>query len=434
MKIVAVVPHFAPDVAPTGTIAARLVEELAVLGHRVEVVTSLPWYRDHAVAAGWGGRLVRREQAPWGSITRVHPFPTGDKRDIPKRAVGFAAFCAAAACIGAVGGRADVVLAMSPPLPMAATGWLVAMGRRAPLVLNVQDVFPDAAVQLGVLRGRRVIAAAGALERWSYARCAAVTVLSQGMHDNLAAKVRAGGRLHVIPNFVDPEVIVAQERDNSYRKEFDLGDATVVMYAGNVGMSQSLDLLLDAARATAHRDDVVYVVNGVGSMLADLTARAAGLPNVRFVPMQPAERLPEVLAAADVHVVPLKRGLSRASVPSKVYSILAAGRPVLASVDEGSEVARLVTAAGAGLAVPPEDPASFRAALVGLLDDPAERRTMGLRARAYVEQCASPRGVAAAYDELFRALARRDRAGRLTPRPGRRVRTTPSAPPRSRSR
>ncbi len=125
------------------------------------------------------------------------------------------------------------------------------------------------------------------------------------------------------------------------------------MYAGNVGMSQSLDLVVHAAQATADRDDIVYVINGGGSTLPELEAEAAGLPNVRFVPMQPIERLPELLAAADVHVVPLKAGLSRSSVPSKTYSIMAAGRPVLASVDEGSEVQRIVETAGAGIAVPP---------------------------------------------------------------------------------
>ena len=163
MKILAVLPHFEPDVAPTGVIASRLVEELGGLGHHVDVVTSLPWYEHHAVLPQWRGKIVRREKAEWGSITRVHPFPTGDKLSIPKRAVGFAAFCALDAAVAAAGSRVDVAFAMTPPLPMAATGWFAALARRAPLVLNVQDIFPDVAVELGLLRGRRVIAAASAL-------------------------------------------------------------------------------------------------------------------------------------------------------------------------------------------------------------------------------------------------------------------------------
>ena len=409
MRIVAVLPHFLPDVAPTGVIGSRIVEELGARGHRIEVITALPWYLAHAVDPAWRGRPVRRETTPWGSITRLHPFPTGDKRNIPARAAGFSAFCAAAAATGSAGGRADVVLAMSPPLPMAATGWVIARARRAPLVLNVQDIFPDVAVELGVLRGGRAIAAAAALERWSYARSSAVTVLSEDMRANLETKVRDPLKLRVIPNFVDVEAVQPGPRLNAYRRDYGLGSRTVVMYAGNVGMSQNLDLLVHAARATADRGDVVYVVNGGGSGLADVQRAAADLPNVVFVPMQPLERLPEVLAAADVHVVALRAGLSRNSVPSKTYSILAAGRPVLAAVDAGSEVQRVVETAGAGAAVPPDDPAAFLTALRPLLDDAAARERMGQAGRAWVLQTASPTGVGQAYEDLFTDVANRHR-------------------------
>jgi colanic acid biosynthesis glycosyl transferase WcaI len=405
VRILAVLPHFQPDVAPTGIIASRLVEELGELGHRIDVVTSLPWYENHAVLEGWRGRPVRREPTPWGHVTRVHPFPTGDKKNIPKRAVGFAAFCALDAAVAAAGPRVDVAFAMTPPLPMAATGWFAALARRAPLVLNVQDVFPDVAVELGLLSGRRVISAASALERWSYARCAAVTVLSADMRANLAAKMRRPDRLHVIPNFVDVEALRPQPPENSYRREYGLEGKTVVMYAGNVGLSQSLDLLVHAARTTRDRNDVVYVINGGGSTLPDVEAAAAGLPNVVFVPMQPLPRLPEVMAAADIHVVPLKDGLSRSSVPSKTYSILAAGRPLVASVDEGSEVQRIVEAAGAGIAVRPADPEAFVVALRTLIDNRAGRETMGAAGRVYVEQTASARAVAEAYADLFASVA-----------------------------
>ena len=127
MRILAVLPHFDPDVAPTGVIASRLVEELGALGHHIDVVTSLPWYEHHEVLPAWRGKAVRRESTPWGRVTRVYPFPTGDKRSIPKRAVGFAAFCALDAAVAAAGKSVDVTFAMTPPLPMAATGWFAAL-------------------------------------------------------------------------------------------------------------------------------------------------------------------------------------------------------------------------------------------------------------------------------------------------------------------
>jgi colanic acid biosynthesis glycosyl transferase WcaI len=294
----------------------------------------------------------------------------------------------------------------------------VARARRVPFVFNIQDVFPDVAVELGVLRNRRVIAAASWLERFSYRRADAVTVLSDDLAENVRDKVAAGGarpgsrdpeKVRVIPNFVDTGWIRPTDADNSYRREYGLEGRRVVMYAGNVGLSQSLELVLDAAAALAHEDDIVFVINGGGAARADLERRAAGMANVRFVDMQPKDRLPEVLAAGDVHVVPLKRGLARSSVPSKLYSILAAGRPVVASVDPGTEVARTIEAAGAGLAVPPEDPEAFTKALAWLLDDADRRDDQGRAGRQFVETWASPSAVAGAYEELFAELTDRSR-------------------------
>jgi colanic acid biosynthesis glycosyl transferase WcaI len=254
------------------------------------------------------------------------------------------------------------------------------------------------------------------MERFLYRRADAVTVLSEDLQDNVAHKLAGHDpdRVHVIPNFVDTDRIVPGDRMTDYRREFGLGDATVVMYAGNVGMSQSLELMVRAARRFRGRDDVAFVVNGGGSALEDLRRSAEGLDNLTFVDMQPRERLPEVLATADVHVIPLRRGLARSSVPSKLYSILAAGRPVLASVDAGTEVARTLEAACAGRAVAPEDPEAFCGALQEMLDSPDERGSMGESGRRFVTEWASPDGVAASYEALFEQL--RTRSGRSSPR------------------
>ena len=398
MRLAVLCPHFAPDTAPTGAVITRIVEELVARGHEVHVVTALPWYREHRVEIEWKGRWIRREDTAWGSITRVHPFPGSDKSNLVRRALGFAGFSTLALLAGVRGGRVDAVLAMSPPLTNGVIGWLMSLVRRAPLVFNIQDVFPDAAVETGAITNARVIAAARWLERFSYDRCAAVTVLSDDLRDNVAAKIHHAERVRVIPNFVLTDEIRPLDRDTNYRRELGIGDEPVVLYAGNVGFSQSLDLVLHAA---AEMPDVTFVINGDGSARAALQAQAADLTNVRFAGYQPFERLPEVLATGDVHVVPLKAGLGRVSVPSKTYSILAAGRPVLAAIDADTEVPRILDASGAGVAVAPDDPVAFVAALRDLLDDAAQLADMGRNGRAWVEQAASPTAVAIAYEQLF---------------------------------
>ncbi len=406
MKITVIAPHFAPDVAPTGEVLSSIVHHLVEDGHRLHVVTALPWYRHHRIEHGWHGRLVRHEDTGWGRISRVHPFPT-DKTNIPARAMAFAGFTVLATLVGLLRReKPDAVLAMSPPLTLGLAGWLVARARRVPFVFNIQDVFPDVAIEAGVLRGRKAIAAAQALERFTYRRSDAVTVLSDDLADNLRAKLRPSDheRIRVIPNFIDTGRIAPEEPLNEYRAEFGLGERRVVMYAGNLGYSQPVGLALEAARKLAGRDDVVFVINGAGSARPALEAEAADLPNVVFVDLQPRERLSEVLAAADVHLVLLRAGFARSSVPSKLYSILAAARPLVASVDPGTEVARVVEQAGCGVAVPPDDPDALVEALLPLLDDPDQCRALGEAGRRFVETWPSPAEIARRYEELFEEL------------------------------
>jgi colanic acid biosynthesis glycosyl transferase WcaI len=405
--LVVLCPHFDPDTAPTGVVMSRIVAELVALGHTVHVVTSLPWYRAHRIEPGWEGRLARAERTAWGSITRVHPFPGRDKSNLLRRAIGFAAYSLLAGvyCLRAGGWfrRAGAVIAMSPPLTLGLTGWVASRLRRCPMVFNIQDVFPDAAIETGAITNRRIIAAAQYLERVSYRAADAVTVLSDDLRDNVVAKLGAGDTVHVIPNFVDTDAIVPADRATSYRNELGLGDGPVVLYAGNVGFSQSLDLVLAAARALP---EVVFLVNGNGAARPSLEAAAAGIDNVRFADYIAPARLAELLATGDVHVVPLRAGLGRVSVPSKTYSIMAAGRPVVASIDPGTAVPRILEESGGGIAVAPGDATAFAEAIRSLVEDPERSDRIGALGRAWVEEHASPAAVGAAYDELLRALAR----------------------------
>ena len=403
LRIVVLCPHFAPDTAPTGEVITRIVDELAALGHELHVVTALPWYREHRIENGWQGRVWRRERTEWGSITRVNPFPGDDKRNLARRAAGFAGFSVLAGLASLPGGRVDAVIAMSPPLTMGLTGWVTHLVRRGPLVFNIQDVFPDAAVETGAMTNSRIIAVARWLERVSYNRAAAVTVLSDDLRDNVTAKVRPAhrDRVHVIANFVDTEFIRPANRMTHFRAELGIGDEQVVLYAGNIGFSQSLEMVVDAASVFPQ---ATFLINGDGAARTTLEARAAGLANVRFSGFQPRERVPEVLATGDIHLVPLKAGLGRVSVPSKTYSILAAGRVVLAAIDAGTEVPRMLSASGGGIAVAPDDPGAFRAALAELLAQPDAAAAMGAAGRAWVTGAASPRAVAVAYEQLIRSI------------------------------
>ena len=406
LRIAVLCPHFAPDPAPTGVVMTRIVSELAALGHEVHVITSVPWYRSHAVEPGWKVRAFRREKTEWGSITRVNPFPGTDKRNLVRRAAGFVGFSALAGLASLRGGRVDAVIAMSPPLTMGLTGWATHLVRRGPLIFNIQDVFPDAAIETGAITNKAIIAMARWLERVSYHRAAAVTVLSSDLRDNVVAKVRSSKKssIRIIPNFVDTTAIRPLDRLTELRRELGIGSETVVLYAGNVGFSQSLEMVVEAAKTMP---SLTFVINGDGVARPLLEALARGVTNVRFSGYQPADRLPEVLATGDIHLVPLRAGLGRVSVPSKTYSILAARRPVLAAIDPDTEVPRILAESGGGVSVPPDDLEALKGALRRMADDFSGRQEMATAGRRWVEQAASPAAVARAYADLILELNQR---------------------------
>lgn len=416
MKLLLLCPHFEPDLhAATGEVMTKLVHGLAGRDHEITVVTSLPWYHGHEVAADWRGRPWRTETTEWGRIVRTWPFPT-TKTDIWARAMGFAGQTGLATALAMTTGSHDVVMGMSPPIFLGDAAWLLAKRCRAPFVFNTQDIFPDIAIDLGVLTNPRVIAAARRYERSIYRRADAITVLSADQRRNVTAKLppEAGDRVRIVRNFVDLDRIRpvegAERAENPYRHRHGLDGKTVVMYSGNVGLSQSFDLIREAAGHWADNDSVQFVVNGEGAAHHHVAAWAAGLDNVTMVPFGPRDEVPQILGAADLHLILLKRGLAASSTPSKLYGILAAGRPVLASIDQGSEVCVTVREAGCGLSVPPDDPSAFLAALDKLLADGDELAAMGRRGRQHAETCLTPEVQAASYEELFLELIGRHRS------------------------
>ena len=404
LRLIVLCPHFEPDMAPTGVVMTRIVHELAARGHELHVVTSLPWYRKHQVETGWAGALWRIEKTTWGSISRVQPFAGQTKSNLVRRAVGFILFSyfvgLRALFAGGFWRRADGVLAMSPPLTLGLIGWHTKLFRGGKLVFNIQDVFPDAAVETGAISNQRVIAAASWLERVSYQRSDSVVLLSDDLANNVQRKLdqKFHKRIRVIPNFVDTQAIVPMSRLTNYRRELGVDESLVVMYAGNVGFSQSLELMIEAARVLPN---VIFVINGEGAARKSLQAKAHALSNVKFGDYQDASRLSEVLATGDLHVVPLRRGLGSVSVPSKTYSILAAGRPICAAIDLDTEVPRILAAANAGVCVEPDNHAAFVSAIAAMISDRKSLEEMGASGRKWVEGHASPQSIAQRYEALY---------------------------------
>ena len=236
----------------------------------------------------------------------------------------------------------------------------------------------------------------------------AVIALGDRMKRRLVEEKGApADRVHVIHNWADCDAITPGPKDNAFARAHGLHDKFVLMHSGNVGLSQNLDLLIEAADRLLSRERLVIAIVGDGARRTPLEAMAAqrGLTNIRFFPYQPKELLHESFATADAFLVSLKPGLEGYIVPSKLYGILAAGRPFVAAVDPSCEVATIATEHACGIVAPPGDPAALVSAIAALHDDPSAARQMGENARR-ASWCYDRRAAVRAYHDLFARLSR----------------------------
>ncbi|MDX6511811.1 MAG: colanic acid biosynthesis glycosyl transferase WcaI, partial [Gaiellaceae bacterium] len=289
---------------------------------------------------------------------------------------------------------------------------LVARRFDAPLVVISQDVFPEIAVELKRLENPAAIEVLRRAIGYYLRHADRVVAIGETMRERLAAKGAPRERLRVIPNWVDASTLTPQPRDNEWAREQGLADRFVVMHSGNVGYAQNLDALVRAATFLRDLDDLTIAIVGEGSRRAVLMELAEMLEteSVLFLPYQKREALPLSLSSADVHVVGLARGLSGYVVPSRLYGILAAGRPVIVAADAESETAQLVERTGSGVVVPPGRPELLAQAIRRAHDGELDLEEMGRRGREYIVAEADSRVAVGRYrallDELLAERAR----------------------------
>jgi glycosyltransferase involved in cell wall biosynthesis len=292
--------------------------------------------------------------------------------------------------------RQDVTVALTDP-PIIGLAALAARPRRG-LVYFCQDIFPEVAGLLEDFHSPVVNTLLDRLNRFLVRRAARVVALGDTMASRLInGKGADPARTTVIHNWADTSAIVPSPKDNAFSRAHGLHDRFVVLHAGNIGLSQNLDMVIDAAAALRDRREIVFVFIGDGNRRPALEAavQARQLSNVRFLPFQPREQMRWTYAASDVCLVSLKAGLAGYIVPSKLYPILAAGRPYVAAVEPMSEVAAVTERHRCGVLVPAGDAAALAAALTRLADAPHEREAMGGRARVAAELFGRERQVAA---------------------------------------
>jgi colanic acid biosynthesis glycosyl transferase WcaI len=330
-----------------------------------------------------------------------------DRSNLLLRAVNYLTYLGSSLRAGLTARKPDVVLCMTDPPVIADVALLIARRFRVPLVVVSQDVFPEIAVELGRLESKPLIEVLRALIGFYLRRADRVVAIGDTMRERLQAKGAPAERIAVIPNWVDTAAITPAPKDNDWSREQGLADRFVVMHSGNIGHAQNLDALVRATTFLRDLDDLVVAIIGGGARhteLIELTERLDA-DAVRFLGYQQREVLSLSLSSADVHVVGLASGLAGYVVPSRLYGILAAGRPVIVAADADSETARVVEREGCGVVVPPGRPELLAAAIRSAHDGDLDLAEMGRRAREYVVREADRTVAFDRYRRLLRDLA-----------------------------
>jgi hypothetical protein len=377
MKILLLNLYYPPDTSATAKMAHTVVDTLSI-SHSVSVLCGRPSY-DTNERRDW--RLYQTETVGLARIIRAGStaFP---RFDMKKRLLNYLSYTALA-IPRALGAKCDVVLAMTDPPFLGIIGAFVAMLKRKPYAYNIRDLYPEMALGGSLVEPGLLSRFWEALHRWALRRATLIIVLGEDMRARIIAKGAEPSRVVVIRDGAetlpansplpapDPDVVRAIRGNFSF----------VLLHAGNIGFYGAWNTLVTAARKLA-KDGVGLVFVGGGAQRAEVQTAAAGSDNIRFVDYFPYGKIPSVLAAADAHIVTVKHGLEGVVVPSKMYGILAAGKPIVAVAPKESDVASLGVQQGFAVAADPDKPAELTRVVRELTADLNRLKSMGDAARA----------------------------------------------------
>ena len=407
MHILFISQYFPPEVNTPAARTAEHAEVWAKDGHKVTVLTAFPHHPTGVVPRRYRRRALMRENCNGINVIRTFVYPAAN-RGFFKRILSYVSFMASACLLGPFWIRKpDVVVATSPQFFVAIAGWVLSKIRRAPFIFEVRDLWPASITAVHAMKEGFVLRLLEVIEMALYHAAAKVIVVTDATKHVLVDRGIPADKVAVVENGVDLAAFSVASSEEVIRRRLRLDGKFVVSYIGTHGMAHSLHTVLECAAELQGVPEICFLLVGDGAEKSKLLAlhRELGLRNVSFLPQQPREVVPSLLAASDVCLVPLKKAeLFRTVVPSKIFGIMAAAKPILLSVD--GEARSIVEQVGAGVFVPPEDPEAMAATIRQLKASPAKREAMGAAGRRYVETRMNRNRWARQYETILARVSR----------------------------
>lgn len=400
--------RFYPDMTGTAPLVSQLAQDLAKAGEDVTVITSLPHYGRKSIHPDFQHQdgffhISEHERLDiWRTPVYIPQKPT-----FFLRALNYMSYTFFSILAGLLVRKHDVVLAINPPITTPFSAWIAALLYSAPLVVGIQDVWPESIILVGQIRNKVLIALSENMEKLQYRIARKVIVLSEGMKNNLIRKRVPEVNIEVIENWADVTKIKPNKGGQKFRYANNIAKGFVVLFAGNHGHVAALETVTRAAEILRSQSDIHFLFVGEGSVKDDLRAFAkrAKLTNVRFMTTQPEEVLPSMLASADIGLVTLREQLGELNIPSKMYNLMAAARPILASVPGDSEIRSLIEKANCGFWVPPEEPTELANGILKAYSRRKELAQLGSNGRHYISKNMTRKRQVAKYRTVLNELA-----------------------------
>jgi colanic acid biosynthesis glycosyl transferase WcaI len=416
VHVLVVTSAYWPERTGTAPLNNELCAYLASRGHRVSVATGFPHYPAWKVYPEYRGKIWQRESHDGVDIYRgliyVPPQRSTWRRILYDTTVGMTGLVRSLPI-----GDVDIVLAVSPPLQGGLAGCMLAALKRVPLILDIHDLVPDLAVAVGMMKEGWAVKAARVLEKFVYRHSDGIVVISEEFSTNLFAKGVPPPKVTYLPLWVDSQSITPQDRNGPFRQANGIDTSkTVALYTGNHGAKQALENILEAAARLKSHEDLLFLFVGDGFEKKRLQeiAQQRYLNNVRFLPLvppSPEELLPQMLASSDMLLLNQSAGVVDTVIPSKLFTYMASGRPIIAAVSASSQAANCVRRAGSGIAVPAEQPAALAEAILKLKQDRQLAEMLGSQGRNFVVENCDRNQILRRYEDIFLAFAKRRSPG-----------------------
>ncbi len=415
MQILIYSYNYHPEPIGIAPLMTELAEGLVKKGHQVRVITGMPNYPQREIYEEYRGKWYVTEEKNGVVIQRCY-LRIKSKPNLIDRLLLELSFVFTSLPQALNGWQPDVILLTVPPLlvslPATFLGWFY----NCPVVMSVQDILPEAAIQTGLLKNQFMVRGLEALEKFAYQKAHTISVIADGFEKNLVAKKVPINKIICIPNWVDTNFIrPLPNKMKSWKAIHKLDNKFVVLYSGNIALTQGLETVIETAASLRHIPEIAFVIAGESKALKRLKRYcfACNADNVLLLPLEPRERLPEMLAAADIGLVVQKSNVISFNMPSKIPLLLASGSPIVASVPASGTAACAIIQSGGGVVVAPESPQDLAVAIMSLYNNPALVEKLGKKARKFAIERYSFEQALMSYEAVFAQAVSLKRPGIL---------------------